>query len=227
MLFKKPLQLALGLFAITTVATDALAESCPSYEEVTAKLNKQYGEQIIFTGFTDSGSERKATSVFEFWSNPERGSWSLVAHKLVLIQADGRQVSKDCAFVVKAGTQHQILPAVAVDNQPEVADSAETEVTEPLNRNCIPHSQHAKALRERYQEEPVLQAITSDKTLLEIYGGNASWTIVQSQIKALTNPMTGTAMRAPETGQEIHQMCSTALSAGTSWGTSEIEHDTI
>ena len=95
------------------------------------------------------------------------------------------------------------------------APTAASQITPYMN--CIPHERHAKALKERYNEVPVVQALAEDDTVLEIYGSENSWTITQAKIREVRNTATGRPLTNEKTGQKIHQLCSDPAYSGKTW----------
>lgn len=223
----------LGLLALSIACTEALAEQCSSYEELGINLEKQYGEQRVFSGFANREGDKAAATIYEFWSNPERSTWSLVAHKLLQVHYEGRQITRECAFVVRSGNRHRLADkevAVTDSAQPAVAGqevSAASALSYLQSPGCVSPSSSARALKERYGEEPVLRALTEDGAIIEIHGGHSSWTITGAWIREARNPITGAMLRDTSTGQEIHQLCSVALFSGKSWGLFSIQEDAI
>jgi hypothetical protein len=218
MLFKQ-LVLLISIWFLSAACTEALAGECADYDRITAQLGKQYHEQLIFSGFADARDSKAAAAIYEFWANPERGSWSLVAHKLLQFQIDDSSVTKDCALIVNAGKRFH-LPQVEQDAGNALETTAETDTVEmPSSQtSCIPHSFYAQILKRKYQEVPVLQALTKTDDLIEIYGSADSWTITQTKLQSSRNRVTGAVLRDEKTGQEIHQLCSQPAFSGKSWG---------
>ena len=241
--------LTLGL-----LATNAQALTCKSYGEVAAKLAKKYGERMMFSGFTNSAENNMATSVYEFWANPNRGNWSLLAHKLFLIQVDETVISKSCAFIVKSGKEHRLRtslqsrPALtdepvvvnaqsdavqpdavqeAIESQAAVASAPTTNTVPTPFLNCIPRAQHAKALKDRYNEVPVLQALADDQSMMEVFSSKNSWTITQAKLREVRSSMNGMPVVEKQTGQRIHQLCSDPAYSGKTWSLLRIEQDHI
>ena len=207
-----------GLFAATIMSAQSSAFECRTYDEVTAKLDKKYGEQLMFNGFTDSDSKTAANAIYEFWANPGKGNWSLIARKLFLFQHKTGVFSKSCVFIVNSGKQyyknnpHPLL----TDNTNSDIQVAATEPTKYVN--CIPRDRHARALKERYDEEPFVHALTDDETIVEIYGSDTSWTITRAKIREVRSTMTGRPLMDESTGQHIHQLCSDPAFSGKTWG---------
>ena len=209
-----------------------VAGECPAYDEVTAQLEKKYSEQRLFSGFAYQQDSKNVGAIYEFWSNPKHGNWSLVARKLVMFQYHGRQVTRDCGFVTSAGQGYNLVTlktnsenVAAMPDAPGQSEAAG--VTAPLNSSCIPHSRLAYALLERYQEKPVLQALTKDSALIEIYASKDSWTITKAQLQGVKNSLNGTPLLDVKTGQEIRQICSTAVFSGQNWGLFDLHEDHI
>ena len=215
-MLKKFLLLA-SCLTLSLASVAAIASECPDYDRVTTQLGKKFHEQMVFSGFTDSKDKQAAAAIYEFWANPEKGNWSLIAHKLLQFQIDGKTKTKDCAFIVNSGKQFQLtkidpeVTAVDVNNQAETAT--------PTNPSCIPHDFYAQTLKNRYQEVPVVQALAKDDAMVEIYASADSWTITSTKVQSSRNTMTGTVLRDEKTGQEIHQLCSRPAFSGKSWGT--------
>lgn len=193
----------------------AHADLCPTYDEVAGKLEKRYGEQKLFSGFGELDAGAGANAVYEFWSNPQRGNWTLLAHKLLLFQDGGRRVTRSCAFVVDSGKRHRDLAELTAPASPAVADAGAPTASGP---NCVARSQHAQVLADKYHERPTVQALSNDKSLLEIYAGEASWTITRARVRELHHPISGAALRDRKTGQEIRSLCSRAVYSGGQWG---------
>ncbi len=202
------------------LAFSANTMACTDYDRLTSQLDRKFKEQRFFSGLTNSNDKRAAAAVYEFWANPKKGSWSLVAHKLLQFQIDGKTKTKDCAFIVNSGKRFQ-LASINLDAEP--SNQAESALAAPMNPSCIPHDFYAQTLKTRYQEVPVVQALAKDDAMVEIYGSADSWTITSTQVQSSRNPMTGVVLRDGETGQEIHQLCSRPAFSGRSWSTYDFE----
>lgn len=121
--------------------------------------------------------------------------------------------------------------AIAAQTPPSADDSVMDGPVEPVgpvavengagslatNLNCIPRERHAAALKERYNEVPIMRALADDDTVLEIYGSNESWTITLAKIREVRNTMTGRPLTEELTGQKIHQLCSDPAYSGKTW----------
>lgn len=199
----------LALLTVSTAA--AAADVCPNYDEVTGKLGKRYHEQKLFSGFSDNAGGDGSSAMYEFWGNPQRGSWSLIAHKLMLFQDGGRQTTRACAYVVSSGKGFRQLGADAQRPQPGGEFN-------PEQTRCMARAQHARLLADRYQERPLVSALATDQSLLEIYAGHDSWTVTRAKMREMKNPLNGAALRDSRTGQEIRRLCSSAMFSGVTWG---------
>lgn len=216
MLLKK-ISLLAGCLILSLSSTHLLAYECPDYNRVTGQLDKKFHEQMVFSGFTDSKDNKAAAAVYEFWANPEKGTWSLIAHKLLQFQIDGSTKTRDCAFIVNSGKKFQLTKVDPKTGTPDPSEQATTMNTS-MNPGCIPHAFYAQTLKTKYKEVPVLQAIAKNEAMVEIYGSADSWTITSTKVQSSRNTMTGTVLRDEETGQEIHQLCSRPAFSGKSWG---------
>lgn len=219
--------------AAVLITPSAAAFDCHPYEEVTAKLSSSYSEQLLFSAFADADDKTGSNSVYELWVNPERGNWSLLAHRVFLFQRDtstGVQ-AKSCSLIVSSGKKHRLLSAQPVAASPDQigppqAQPAGVELNDDegsgvatINStlNCIPRERHAAALKQRYNEVPLMRALAEDDTVLEFYGSGDSWTITQSKIREVRNTMTGRPLIDQITGQKIHQLCSDPAYSGKTW----------
>lgn len=223
------LSVLLGLWMAGAFWQTAGAVECVPYEDITGKLEKTYGEQLVFNGFADADNRPSAPAVYELWVNPERGNWSLVSHQVYLFQRNSqtKMHTKSCARIVSSGKRHDVLTgpaatATALAEQPaQLALAEEPAATEPAARpqlNCLPREQHAKALKDRYNEVPVLRALADDDTVLEVYGSADSWTITKAGIREVRNTVTGMPLTDKNSGQKIHQLCSDPAYSGKTWG---------
>lgn len=220
--------LGVACFSALLSTHEAAAGECPAYDDVTAQLEKKYSEQRLFSGFVYHEDSNNVGAIYEFWANPAHGNWTLLARKLVMFQYHGRQVTRDCGFITSSGKGYNLVNLSAGSHPAEASDKPEQAgVTAPLNSSCIPHSRLASALLERYEEKPVLQALTKDSALVEIYASKDSWTITRAQLQGLKNAFTGTPLHDVKTGQEIRQICSTAVFSGQDWGFFELNEDHI
>lgn len=207
--------LILGLLFLGSWAATAAASVCPSYEEVQNSLERTYGESKIFGGFADD-DDHSATAIYEFWANPERGTWSLVAQKLIQFQYGNRTTTRHCTFVINSGSQHRLMT-----DHDEFKTATREANAAPNTRHypgCVPRSSFAYQLETDYHETPLLYALASDGALVEVYGGEESWTIFRSQLKGIAHPLVGQPLTDPQTAQEIRQLCFTAAFSGKSWG---------
>jgi hypothetical protein len=218
MLFKS-LILFVSIWFLSGVGMDAFSDECADYDRITAQLGKQYREQMIFSGFADAENKKAAAGIYEFWANPERGNWSLIAHKLLQFQTGDTTVTKDCALIVNSGKRFH-LPQIDTNVTPALETTAETDPAEipPSLSNCVPHGFYARILKRKYQEVPVLQALSKSENMVEIYGSKNSWTIAQTSLQSSRNRITGAMLRDENTGQEIRQFCSQPAFSGKSWG---------
>jgi hypothetical protein len=221
-----------GFVSATVVTMNGFAMECASYEQIQGKLRSKYGEQKIFSGFTDTEDKQAANVIYEFWANPERGNWSLIANKLIIFQYNGNTIHENCVFIVNSGKRHHLTSTrhQDLDIDAEKTDSSasadEPTDTTPLY-NCVPRDRHAQALKNRHDEIPVLQALAEDKALIEIYGSSDSWTITRVKAREVRNLMTGAPLTDTSTGQEIHQLCSSPAFSGKSWGLYQISEQPI
>lgn len=208
--------LIMGTLFLGSWAATASASVCPSYEQVQNSLERTYGEKKIFGGFADD-DDHSATAIYEFWANPELGSWSLVAQKLIQFQYGSQTSTRHCTFVINSGIQHVLMTATD-DFKPTTTTESTASRSAPRHPGCVPRSSFAHSLETDYQEAPILYALASDGALVEVYGGKKSWTIFRSQVKGLTQPRAGEPLTDPNTAQEIRQLCFTASFSGKSWG---------
>jgi hypothetical protein len=209
----------LVFLAINGIVIDGFAGECDSYDQIQAKLNGKYGEQMIFSGFADSEENHSANVIYELWANPERGNWSLISNKLIMFQYDVTADSNNCVYMVNSGKQHHLV-ATRHDMQIEPEKTVKIE-EEPADQsalyNCVPRGVHAQALKTRHDEIPVLQALDEEAALIEVYGSHNSWTITRVKSREVRNVMTGAPLTDIKTGQEIHQLCSSPAFSGKTW----------
>lgn len=216
-MFKNAVYLA-GFFIFAVNVASAQESRCASYEQLTDRLSQQFGEQKLFGAFNDSPQSGSASTVYEFWSNPERGNWSLVALKLVAFLYAHKKVTSACAFLVDSGQFHQLLK--------EASGSVKSPDNDSSNDNdgfggpgCLAHNRLAEILADRHKERPILHALTNDQSLLEVYGGTNSWTIARAKLQGLRNPLSGGALPEQPAGQEeVFGLCSLPILSGKSWG---------
>lgn len=233
MAFKRLILIVMTLFG-GGAGTALAAGECADYDRITAQLGKKYGEQMLFTGFADTADKKTAAAIYEFWANPERGNWSLLAHKLLQLQIGGENVTKDCALIVNTGKRFHLSQIEAIGDRAikdrgieTTAEAEDTGTLPPSMSSCVPHQFYARILQRKYQEVAVLHALTKTEDMLEIYGGKESWTIAQTRLQSSKNRLTGTVLRDEKTGQEIHQLCSMPAFSGKSWGLSSFVEDHI
>lgn len=220
------LKLIFGVWVAASFWQTAGAFECTPYEELTGKLQKTYSEQLVFNGFTDSDERPNASAVYELWVNPERGNWSLVNHQVYLFQRDSEAdvMTKSCARIVSSGKRHDMLQRATAAEvvAPESSPVNDTAEAQPLavapQFNCITRERHAKALKDRYNEVPVLRALADDQTVVEFYGSGDSWTITQAGIREVRNTVTGMPLTEQQSGQKIHLLCSDPAYSGKTWG---------
>lgn len=217
-----------GLIAFGLAAHDALAEDCMSYDQMKAKLSRRYGEQLVFSGFADSDTNKASNAIFEFWANPSQGNWSLIVQKLMQFQYENVKLTKNCAFIVNTGKQHQVVEAMRyTDGAAAPKDEPPLLPANDYDYNCTPRNQHAQVLKEKHHEVPVVQALTADEEILEIFGSDNSWTITNARIREVRHSLTGAPLTDAKTGQEIHEFCSTPAYSGKTWGLFPATQDNI
>lgn len=213
------------LLPLATMAS-GFAFECSSYEQMRAKLQEKYGEQVVFSGFSDSEKSQAANAIYEFWANPEQGNWSLTANKLIIFEYHGTIVNKNCVILLDSGKRHHLVEAGA-NSQAEVPNKSNSipepdkhspdTMTDTSLYNCVPRGMHARALKKSYGEESLLQGLSDEEALIEVYASGNSWTITRVQAREVRNIMTGTKLTDDKTGQEIHQFCSSPSYSGKSW----------
>lgn len=103
-MFKRLLAISLT-FGMAATAPPAFAQSCAQRDDVIAKLQNSYSEELTFGGLQKS---RGAQSVMEVWSSKETGTYTVL-----LTQANG------ISCIVAAGTDFfEAIPKVKIDGTP-------------------------------------------------------------------------------------------------------------
>ncbi|MTH97401.1 MULTISPECIES: hypothetical protein [Alphaproteobacteria] len=103
-MFKRLFAISLT-FGMAATAPPAFAQSCAQRDDVIAKLQNSYSEELTFGGLQKS---RGAQSVMEVWSSKETGTYTVL-----LTQANG------ISCIVAAGTDFfEAIPKVKIDGTP-------------------------------------------------------------------------------------------------------------
>ncbi len=103
-MFKRLLGVALA-FGMAATAPPALAASCAQRDDVIAKLQSTYSEELTFGGLQKS---RGAQSVMEVWSSKATGTYTVL-----LTNANG------ISCIVAAGTDFfEAIPKIKAEGTP-------------------------------------------------------------------------------------------------------------
>ncbi|MCG7520377.1 hypothetical protein [Ruegeria sp. Ofav3-42] len=103
-MFKRLFAIALT-FGMAATAPPAFAQSCAQREDVIAKLQNSYAEELTFGGLQKT---RGAQSVLEVWSSKETGTYTVL-----LTQANG------ISCIVAVGTDFfEAIPKIKIDGTP-------------------------------------------------------------------------------------------------------------